>query len=189
MGQTQIYNSGFNEDDPGRRGVLKMLTNGEHRTEKANFAILGSKVDQENFKSIQRKPGFQIKKSEKVVLEQSASVSSSNLNPRAKPFVSKPIEWDKLPLRPRESSLSFSPLSLDSNSNNANVLSFTDDVITFGPGIFSQPNQAVAPVKKETCVLPVFHPRGNLQRSSVDQCIFQDTCFDESQDMTHDDVS
>jgi len=185
VGQTQKYKSGYGEDDPGQRGVREMLTSGKHRTEKAHFEPLSSKVGQKNYISVQRKPGFRIKKSGKAVPEQSALVSSTKLNPEAKPFVMKPIEWDKLPLRPREPSLS---LSLDSDSYDASVLSFTDDVTNFGSGegIFSRPNQAGAPLQKKTCVLPSFYVRDNQQRSSVDQSIFQDSRVDESPDMTLD---
>jgi len=59
--------------------------------------------------------------------EEEKSVSSIILNPHATPFVSKSIDWGKLPLRTSESSFSLSPKS---ESYDQSINSMSDDVTT-----------------------------------------------------------
>jgi len=161
-----------------------MQANIEYQPELTFFEAASSNV----FKNIsmQRERGFHAdRQSLRAVSKQSSFVSKTKLNPEAKPFVAKPIEWDRLPLGPRESCFSH---TFDSDSYDASVISYSssDDnyMIASNDGIYKiQQRLASALVPKKAHILPTMNDRYYHQPSYTDSLVFQDTLMDESRDI------
>jgi len=99
-----------------------------------------------------------------------ATASLTKLNPNANPFTPTPIEWEKLPLRPPDSSLS--PL-FDLDFNERSFRSPIDEVTSFDSSdvLFMQPYPINFPLLKRSMSCPEYDPRAQQQISGLDRHI------------------
>jgi len=107
------------------------------------------------------------------------TTSLTKLNPNANPFTPTPIEWEKLPLRPLDSSPS--PL-FDLDFNERSFRSPIDEVTSFDSSdvLFMQPYPMNVPLLKRSLSCPEYDPRAQQQISCVDRHIFQDSAIVDS---------
>jgi len=158
-------------------------TNIEHHLKQLNIGGDWSKTfKRKRFETIQPKPHFQGQTSSTNVNNKSnAFASSTKFNPEAKPFVPKGIEWDKLPLRPFESSLSS---SLESDSYERSICSSIDDLTSFGSSdvMLVRPNSVDVSLQKRSGMIPEMKSSIWQKMSSIGQFLSQDFHMNDCRD-------
>jgi len=157
-------------------------TNIEHQFEQLSIGLDRSKIFKgKKFETIQPDSHFQDQTPSSHVNKSKAFVSSTKFNPEAKTFVPKAIEWDKLPLRPCESSLS---ASLESESYERSVCSSIEDVTSFGSSdvVFVRPNSVHVSLENRSGILPEIKPSIWQKLGSIDKFLSQDFHMNDSRD-------
>lgn len=181
VGRPQIRKSERGEVNTGWNRVVKP----PQSVEWPNFTAMSSNTAAEANKvgSPRCDSNFSVGNFKKVVPEQKNTVSSIKLNPDAKTFVLKSIDidWNNLPLRKSESSIS---LLANSKSYDASIYSISDDVITIGSydGMFTRSNRASVTSQRETCILPGLSRGYRYPMSYVDSFMLPDSCKEQSWD-------
>jgi len=166
------------------RTVLTETLNVEHQLEPENLeAITSRSFIREKFESFQRQTDFQVQNRVSAKSRSNATASLTKLNPNANPFIPKPIEWEKLPLRPLDSSLS--PLSsvFDLDLNERSVRSPIDEGASFDSSdvLFMEPYPMDVSLQKTRAFsFPEYEPWDQQQISGVDRHIFQDSAIVDS---------
>jgi len=173
------------EYSPFRTGLTETL-NIEHQLERENFEVTPSKSSLgKKFESFQRQPDFQDQMRDSAKSRSDATTSLTKLNPWANPFIPKPIEWDKLPLRPLDPNRSPSfDLDFDDRSDRSPI----DEDASFDSSdvMFMQPYPLdVSSQQTRAFSFPEYEPRDQQQISGIDQHIFQDSAIFDSQGMIH----
>jgi len=173
------------EYSPFRTGMTETL-NMEHQLERENFEAIPSKSFMgKKFESFRRQPDFQVQMRASAKSRSNATTSLTNLNPWANPFIPKPIEWDKLPLRPLDPILS---PSFDLHLNERSVRSPIDEDDSFDSSdvMFMQAYPLdVSSQKTRAFSFAEYQPRDQQQLSGIDQHIFQNSAIVDSHGMIH----
>lgn len=174
MGRPQIRKGAYNEDHIGQNWVVELPKGVKHPTEWSNFVAMSPSAAAEAKKvgSSQRDSNFSIQNFNKMVYDEQKqkSLSSIRLNPDAKTFVGKSIDWSRVPLRTSESSVSLSP---HSESYDPSIFSISDDVTTtFGSsdGMFTRQNWAA---QRESFIPPELNPRYHYPPGLVSSWVLQ----------------
>jgi len=158
-------------------------TNIEHELEQLNIGENRSKIfKSKKLETIQPEPHFQGRTSSTYVNKSKAFASPTKFDPEAKPFVPKAIDWDKLPLRPCEFSLSS---SLESESYERSVCSSIEDT-SFGSSdvMFMRPNSVDFSLQERSSILPEMKPRIWQEMCGIGQFLSQDFHMNDSHDKT-----
>jgi len=140
------------------------------------------------FGSLQRENDFQGQTWACAEPKSNATASLTKLNPKANPFTPRPIEWDKLPLRPIDPAL-YSSVDLEFNERSvhspiAESVSFDFSDVMFNR--FMQPYPMEVSLQETRAFnFPEYEPMDQQQMSGVDRRIFQDSAFVDSRDMTN----
>jgi len=174
MGRPQIRKGGYDEDHISRNLVVELSNGVKNPTEWSNFVAMSSSAAAEATKvrSSQREPYFSIQNFNEMVYDEQKqkSLSSIRLNPDAKTFVGKSIDWTRVPLRTSESSVSLSP---HSESYDPSIFSISDDVTTTycsSDGIFTRQNWAL---QRESFIPPDLNPRYHYPPGLVGSWVLQ----------------
>jgi len=168
-----------------RTGSTETL-NIEHHLERENFEAKPSKSSMgKKFESFQCQPDFQDQMRASAKSGSSATTSLTKLNPWANPFIPKPIEWEKLPLRPLDPNLSPS-FDLDFDERSVRSPIAEDASLDSSDVMFMQPYPLdVSSQKTRDFSFPEYEPRYQQQISGIDQHIFQDSSIVDSHGMIH----
>jgi len=176
----------YAEYSPTRTGLTKTL-NIEHHLEQESLEAVSSKsAIEKRFESFQRETDFQSQTWANAEPRSNAIASLTKLNPKANPFIPRPIEWDKLPLRPlnptlySSSDLELSEGSLHSPISESVSFDFSDVMLDR----FKQPYpMVVSPQEKSAFNFPEYEPRN--QKQMIDRHIFRDSSIFYNDDMLH----
>jgi len=178
VGRPQIRRNEYGGDNMDRKVVAELSQGVKHPPEWSNFAAISSNAAAEarrvgSHQRVDSISGY----FQNDIPEEKKSVSSIILNPHAIPFVSKPIDWGKVPLRTSESSFSLSPKS---ESYDQSIYSMSDDVTTTfcsSDGMFSRQSWASLSVssQRESFMSPRLNRRYNYPMSYIDSYILQDS--------------
>jgi len=175
----------YGECGPIRTGLTEML-NIEHWIEQENLEAIPSRsLMEKKLESFQRQTHFQVQTRASAKSRSNGTASLTKLNPNANPFIPKSIEWEKLPLRPLDSSLS---PSFDLDWNEKSVRSPIDEVASFdsNDGLFMQPYPMDVSLQRTRALsFPEYEPRDEQQISGVDRHIFQDSAIVDNHDQVH----
>jgi len=183
-----------------RTGLTEML-NIEHQIERENLEAIPSRsFIGKKHKSFHRQTHFQVQtrasaKSRSATASLTklnpnanpfiAAASLTKLNPNANPFIPKPIEWEKLPLSPLDTSLS---PSFDLDFNEKSVRSSIDEVGSFDSTdvLFMQPYPMDVSLQKTRGLsFSEYEARDQQQISGVDRHIFRDSAMVDNHDKMH----
>jgi len=160
----------------------------EHQLEQENLEAIRSKSAMgKRFESFQHETDFQVQTRASAEPMSNATASVTKLNPKANPFSPRPIEWDKLPLRPHDPTLSSFDLELSERSvHNPIAESVSLDFSEVMFNRFMQPYPIeISPWEIRAYNFPEYEPRNQQQMSGVDWRIFQDSAIVDSHDMIH----
>jgi len=176
----------YAEYSPIRTGLTKTL-NIENQLEQESLEAVSSKsAIGKRFERFQRETDFQDQTWASGEPRSNATASLTKLNPKANPFIPRPIEWDKLPLRPLDptlypsSDLEFSEGSLHSPIVESVSYDFSD--VMFDRFMPPYPME-VSPQETRAFNYPEYEPSN--QQQMIDRHIFRDSSIVDSHDMLH----
>lgn len=156
-GRTNLEHYRYGEYGRSQR-FNETSTNMEHQFEQLSIGVDRSKIFKgKKFETIQPKSQFQDQTPSSHLNKSNAFASSTKFNPEAKTFVPKAIEWDKLPLRPCESSQS---VSLESDSYERSVCSSIEELTSLCSSdvVFVRPHSVHVSPQKRSGNLPEIKP-------------------------------
>jgi len=157
-------------------------TNMEHQFEQLNIGVDRSKIFKgKKFETTQPESHFQDQTPSSHLNKLNAFASSTKFNPEARTFVPKAIEWDKLPLKPCESSLS---VSLESDLHERSVCSSIEELTSLCSSdvVFVRPHSVHVSPHKRSSNLPEIQPTMWHKESSIGQFLSQDFHMNDTRD-------